>query len=104
MINNTILAAFSSLIPFWSNQIIKTFALGNEYAMAINMILTEIITICSSFLNDIISMISLGIFILCISLKYFNINIFDILTNINKNFKISSTIIIKVNQIYIMEK
>lgn len=96
MFNVTISSALSSLVPFWSNEIVKSLSLGNEYAMAINMILMEIISISSSLLTDTISMMIVGCLILIFSLKYFNINIFDMITNINKKHYLSVVTIEKI--------
>ena len=52
MFNATITSAFSSLAPFWSNEIVKVFSLGNEYTMAINMILSELIKLFTGYLTD----------------------------------------------------
>ena len=49
-------STLSSLSPLWSNEIVKSMSLSNEYSMAINMILTETIKYISEHLTDEISM------------------------------------------------
>ena len=77
MFGDTIVSALSSLAPFWSNEIVKSFSLGNEYTMAINMILTETLKFLSFYLTDSISMILVTIVTIIMLLKSFGINIIN---------------------------
>lgn len=52
MFSDVIKSAVPSLIPFWSNGLVKSFSLGNEYTMAMNMIMNEIVKIVGNNLTD----------------------------------------------------
>ncbi len=92
MLSQTIYNGIVNIIPFWSNNIIQYLGLGNEYNLALNLILTEIIKIFLNNMNDIlcfILFISIGLILVSYKLGYnFNINIFEtnkiILTGIEK--------------------
>ena len=78
MFGKTISAALASLAPFWSNEIVKAYSLGNEYSMAINMILTEIIKLLPTYLTDEIFFILISVIIVAGILIYFKITIIDL--------------------------
>ncbi len=64
MFNQTIYNGLINIVPFWSSNIIQFYGLGNEYNMAFNLILTEILKIGTINLNEIIwFMILTGVFI-----------------------------------------
>jgi hypothetical protein len=67
MFKDTIKSALISLSPIWSNELIRLFALDNNYIMAITMILSETITFLSEYLTDTISItlvLLIGFFVL----------------------------------------
>jgi ATP-dependent 26S proteasome regulatory subunit len=76
MFNQTLSSAFTSLAPFWSNEIVKYLEVGNEYNMAINMVLGATITFLSKYLTEFASMVIVGTFaLILIFIKYGNVNI-----------------------------
>jgi len=77
MFNQTLSTAVSSLIPYWSNNIVKYLDLGNEYSMAVNMLITETIRYVLLHLTDIISVSLVIISFTSVFLqkyKYFSFN------------------------------
>jgi len=81
MYNQTLYNGLINVVPFWSSNIIGIFGFGNEYNMAINLILSELLKITTRTFNDIILiamtfLIAIGI----IGYQYgfrFNINLFE---------------------------
>jgi hypothetical protein len=88
MFGDQIVSALSSLAPFWSNEIVKSFALGNEYTMAINMILSGLIKFLSTYLTDFMSVLLVLIVTVVIGLKALGINII----NINSIIKVCNNV------------
>lgn len=91
--SSTIISAITSLIPYWSNEIIKSNSLGSEYSMVINIIFSELIKFLSVYLTDhiifLLIMFVIGCFVLC------KIGLFDIknisLFPIPKTISVSAT-------------
>lgn len=75
MFKDTVKSALSSLVPIWSNEIVRSFSLGTEYTMAITMILAETITFLSGLLNDTVSVFLIFIISIFIFLNFFGIKI-----------------------------
>lgn len=75
MLDQTFIAAITSLAPFWSSQLVSLLSLGNEYTMPINMVLSSIIKLSSDYLTDliIVSIIFLCAFGLVLTKCGFNI-------------------------------
>jgi hypothetical protein len=80
MFNQTLVSAIGSLAPFWSNNLISTFSLGNEYSMAASMIITETIKYIGPHITDVHAFICICmICIVMIALKCgINLSMFDI--------------------------
>lgn len=86
MFNETLINAIISLSPFWTNDIIKLFNLGNEYSMAINLIIGQVLKFITPYLTD-----NICIGLICIACCYLilvklNLDIFN-LTNYFKGPK-----------------
>lgn len=75
MINEAILSSILSLVPFWSNELIKICSLGTEYTMIISIILTQVIKFVSVYASDLIIIILFCIIALFYGLKKMGINI-----------------------------
>lgn len=52
MYNQTLYSGLVNVVPFWSSNLIQILGLGNEYNIAFNMILTELLKITTGTLND----------------------------------------------------
>lgn len=70
-----IFGAITSLIPFWSNNLVSYFGFGSEYAMTFNIILSQIIQLVETNSNE---KIIIGFFIVVSSLLLFHKLGFDI--------------------------
>ena len=71
MYNQTLYSGLINVVPFWSSNLIQILGLGNEYNIAFNMILTELLKITTGSLNDnILLLITLSIAIVFISYKF----------------------------------
>lgn len=77
MFKESIKSAFKSLVPFWSNELVKYLTLGNEYTMAITMILSESINFLSNFFDDNVTFILIFLFSLNIFLKIYGIRLIN---------------------------
>lgn len=77
MIKNSIKSALGSLVPFWSNEIVKVFVLGNEYTMAITVVLSETVSFLSNFLNDELSILLIFLVSTLMFFKWCGINIIN---------------------------
>lgn len=93
MYNHTLYNGLINIVPFWSSNLIQIIGIGNEYNIAFNMILTELLKITTSTLNDtILLFITLVIAIIIVGHKFgFNFNI---------NFWTKNIIIITGKEIY----
>ena len=52
MYNQTLYNGLVNVVPFWSSNLIQVFGIGNEYNIAFNMILTELLKITTGTFND----------------------------------------------------
>lgn len=52
MYNQTLYNGLVNVVPFWSSNLIQVFGIGNEYNIAFNMILTELLKIATGTFND----------------------------------------------------
>lgn len=81
MYSQTLYNSFVNIVPFWSSNLIQYLGLGNEYNIALNFILTELLKIITQTLNDkILIGITIGIICIFIGYKYgigININLFE---------------------------
>ena len=93
MYNQTLYSGLINVVPFWSSNLIQILGLGNEYNIAFNMILTELLKITTGTFNDnILLMITLSIVIVFIGYKFgFSPNI---------NFWTKNIIMLKGKEIY----
>ena len=74
-----IFGAITSLIPFWSNNLVTYFGFGSEYAMTFNIVLSQFIQLAENNCND--KMI-IGLFVLVGGVLMFHklgYNIYDLL-------------------------
>ncbi len=69
MFNQTIYNGLVNIVPFWSSNLIQIYGLGNEYNVAFNLILTEVLKICTLHLNEITWILIFGIIIVFFTLK-----------------------------------
>lgn len=63
MLNNTLNDAFTPLIPFWSNQIITSIKIGNEYSMPLNLIIGQLLKFILPYFSDVMCIIFLFIIV-----------------------------------------
>jgi hypothetical protein len=81
MYNQTIYSGLVNIIPFWSNNLIQIFGLGNEYNIVFNMILSELLKITTNTFSDNIWFIITLVCIICmLGYKFgftINFNLFD---------------------------
>jgi hypothetical protein len=77
MYNQTLYSGLVNVVPFWSSNLIQILGLGNEYNIAFNMILTELLKITTGTLNDnILLFITSVIVIVFVGYKFgFSLNI-----------------------------
>ena len=100
MYSQAIYSGLVNVIPFWSNNLIQVFGLGNEYNIVFNMILSELLKISTNTFSDIIWICITFTFIICmIGYKFgfvINLNLFDknqiILTGKEVNNSIETTL------------
>jgi hypothetical protein len=52
MYNQTLYNGLVNVVPFWSSNLIQVLGIGNEYNIAFNMILTELLKITTGTFND----------------------------------------------------
>lgn len=64
MYNQTVYSGLVNVVPFWSSNLIQIFGLGNEYNIAFNMILTELLKITTSTFNDTVLLFITGMIII----------------------------------------
>ena len=88
MLNQTLIGALVSIIPYWSSDLIRNLNIGNEYSMIFNIILGEIVKYISDFTSDIII---IGIFSLMIIIAFANKFNFGFNYSISKSKKMSLT-------------
>ncbi len=69
MFNQTIYNGLVNIVPFWSSNLIQIYGLGNEYNVAFNLILTEVLKICTLNLTELTWIIIFSIIILFFTLK-----------------------------------
>jgi SpoVK/Ycf46/Vps4 family AAA+-type ATPase len=74
-----IFGAITSLVPFWSNNIVSYFGFGSEYAMTINIILTQFIQLMENNFNEKLVMALLGIGIIILLTNKLGYSLTDIL-------------------------
>jgi len=93
MYNQTLYNGLVNIVPFWSSNLIQLLGLGNEYNIAFNMIITELLKITTCTLNDnILLLITSSIIIVYIGYKFgFSPNI---------NLWTKNVIILKAKEIY----
>ena len=58
-----------NIVPFWSSNLIQIYGLGNEYNVAFNLILTEVLKICTLNLNEITWILIFSLIIVFFTLK-----------------------------------
>ncbi len=63
MFNQTIYNGLVNIVPFWSSNLIQIYGLGNEYNVAFNLILTELLKLCTGNLT-VIAWISIMVIVL----------------------------------------
>ncbi len=63
MFNQTIYNGLVNIVPFWSSNLIQIYGLGNEYNVAFNLILTELLKLCTGNLT-VIAWISIMVMVL----------------------------------------
>lgn len=71
MLDQTLISAASSLVPFWSSNLVNVFSLGNEYNMAINMVISATIKMLSGYLTDSLSVVLIFTVIFLFALSKF---------------------------------
>jgi ATP-dependent 26S proteasome regulatory subunit len=81
MFTEQILSSLINIIPFWSSNIVLLFGLGNEYTVALNLILTQLLKLSFEKINDAVCvMLILTCFIIIGMYKFgfkLNINLFE---------------------------
>lgn len=71
MYNQTIYNGLVNVVPFWSSNLIQILGLGNEYNIAFNMILTELLKITTCTFNDtVLITITMMIVIVFVGYKF----------------------------------
>ncbi len=63
MFNQTIYNGLVNIVPFWSSNLIQIYGLGNEYNVAFNLILTELLKLCTGNLT-VMAWISIMVMVL----------------------------------------
>lgn len=66
-----ILNCLLNIIPVWSSNIVLIFGLGNEYTVALNLILTQILKLLFLNINDLICIVLLTVCFIAYALKHF---------------------------------
>lgn len=71
MYNQTVYSGLVNVVPFWSSNLIQILGLGNEYNIAFNMILTELLKITTGTFSDtVLLLITMMIIIVFIGYKF----------------------------------
>ncbi len=73
MFSQTLYSTLTNLAPYWSNNLVSSLSLGNEYSMAINMIIGEFIKYYITGIKDEYAIFIIIIYIVLFLLYKFNI-------------------------------
>ncbi len=69
MFNQTIYSGLVNIVPFWSSNLIQIYGLGNEYNVAFNLILTEVLKMCTLHLTELMWILLILLILLILTLK-----------------------------------
>ncbi len=69
MFNQTIYNGLVNIVPFWSSNLIQLYGLGNEYNVAFNLILTEILKTCTIHLSEVMWILLILVILIILTLK-----------------------------------
>jgi len=69
MFNQTVYNGLVNIVPFWSSNLIQLYGLGNEYNVAFNLILTEVLKMCTLHFSETMWFTVMGIIIVILTLK-----------------------------------